>query len=81
MATLEDCQELRAIEARLTVAAGAPNEKSARVIAELERHERNLAAVGGEESLERCTSEQPASAIDCARTAKTLVELESCTRK
>jgi hypothetical protein len=80
MATREDCSELRAIEARLTVAAGAPAAKTTEVAAELARHEKNLSAVGGEESTVRCMKEMTAASIECAKEARSLSDLERCRR-
>lgn len=47
MATRGDCEELRAIEARLTVASAMPARPTAATAAELLRHQENLSAMGG----------------------------------
>ncbi len=80
MATREDCEELRAIEARVTVASAAPAKATAATSAELVRHQENLSAVGGEESIARCMVERTAASVDCARRAKSLDELGICAR-
>lgn len=80
MATREDCEELRTIEARLTVASATPAKPTAATVAELVRHQKNLSAVGGEESIARCTVERSAASVDCARRAKSLNELGICAR-
>jgi hypothetical protein len=80
MATREDCEELRAIEARLAVASAMPARPTAAVAAELARHQKNLSAVGGEESIARCIKERTAASVACSRRAKSLDELEVCAR-
>ena len=81
MATREDCQELHAVEAKLTVEAGAPADRNLRIAAELARHQKSLAATGGEESLQRCMSDRTSASIDCARQASSLAELGLCSRQ
>ena len=80
MATREDCEELRAIEARLVVASAMPARPTAAMAAELARHQTNLSAAGGEESLARCMEERTAASVACARRAKNLDELGVCAR-
>jgi hypothetical protein len=81
MATRQDCHELRAIEAKLVLASAEPKQGSSRVNAELARHENSLATVGGDDAIVACTKERTAASVDCARRAKTLVELEDCARR
>jgi len=81
MATKAQCEELRAIEARLTIEGAAPAQRTERVAAELSRHQMSLATAGGEESLKRCMSERSAASIDCARRASSLTELARCSRQ
>lgn len=80
MATREDCAELRAIEARLTIASATPARPTAAMASELARHQKNLSAVGGEESMARCMADRTAASVDCARRAKSLEELGVCAR-
>lgn len=78
MASRADCEDLRRIEAKLIVAAASPAKGAPRISAELERHALNLAGVGGEESLQRCTTERTIASVDCARRATALDELDRC---
>jgi hypothetical protein len=78
MASRADCEELRRIEAKLVVAAASPAKAAPRIRAELDRHALNLAGVGGEVALQRCTTERTIASIDCARRATALDELDRC---
>lgn len=69
-----ECQRLREHVAGLLVdpaRAGADP-------AEVEKHRRSLASVGGEESLARCAREQTREQIDCAMTAGSTEEVKRC---
>lgn len=81
MATKEECEALRSIEARIAVSAGAPSDRGGRAARELARHESNLAAAGGEGWLAQCMKERTSASVDCARQARSMVDLESCAKR
>jgi hypothetical protein len=81
MATREECEALRSIEARIAVSAGAPTDRQGEAAKELARHESNLAATGGEDWLLQCMKERTAASVECARQARSMADLESCSKR